>query len=67
MAMAIDRAADAADERGVRRLHVVYGKNTLAIGRRTASAPSMQQCPKPLRIALCRQRYHDVRAPYPCL
>ena len=61
MARAIDRAADAADEHGVRRLPVVYGKNTLAIGRRTASAPSMQQCPKPLRIELCRQRYHDVR------
>ena len=59
-ARAIDDAADAADERGVRKLVVIYGKNSMGLGRRTASSPSMQHCPKALRTALCCARYHDV-------
>ena len=59
-ARAIDGAADAANEHGVRRLVVIYGKNSLDLGRRTASSPSMQHCPSALRLALCCARYHDV-------
>jgi len=57
---AYDREAGLPDERGVRAHHVVYGKNSYGLGRRTASAPSMQHCQKELRRALCRERYHDV-------
>eukprot|EP00964_Phaeocystis_antarctica_P138486 scaffold103155_cov66-Phaeocystis_antarctica.AAC.2 len=59
-AKAIDREAEPPDEQGVRVLHVIYGKNSLNLGRRTASAPSMQQCQRELRRALCGERYHDV-------
>ena len=41
-------------------LDVVYGKNSLDLGRRTASAPSMQSCPSALRRKLCRALYHDI-------
>ena len=57
-AKAIDRETEPPDERGVRKLDVIYGKNSLGLGRRTASAPSMQHCPKELRRELCRERYH---------
>jgi hypothetical protein len=60
-AKAIDREAGLADEAtGLRSLHVVYGKNSLDLGRRTASAPSMQNCPSALRGELCRGLYHDI-------
>ena len=59
-AKAINREAEPPDERGVRKLQVIYGKNSLGLGRRTASAPSMQHCQKELRRALCGERYHDV-------
>ena len=42
-AKAIDRETEPPDERGVRKLDVIYGKNSLGLGRRTASAPSMQR------------------------
>ena len=59
-AKAIDREAGLADEAtGLRVLHVVYGKNSLDLGRRTASAPSMQSCPSALRRELCRALYHE--------
>ena len=60
-AKAIDRETEPPDERGVRKLDVIYGKNSLGLGRRTASAPSMQHCPKELRRELCRERYHTRR------
>ena len=60
MAKAIDHAAEEPVARGARKLFVVYGKNSLGLGRRTASYPSMQQCSKELRRALCCARYHDV-------
>ena len=41
-------------------MHVTYGKNSLDLGRRTASAPSMQTCPSSLRHALCCAVYHDI-------
>ena len=59
-AKAINLEAEPPDERGVRKLHVIYGKNSLGLGRRTASAPSMQHCQKELRRALCGERYHYV-------
>ena len=57
-AKAIDREADEAS--GLRKLHVAYGKNSLDLGRRTATAPSMQSCPSALRHALCCALYHDI-------
>ena len=45
---------------GLRELHVVYGKNSLDLGRRTATAPSMQHCPSKLRRVLCCGLYHDI-------
>lgn len=60
-AKAIDREAEPVNEAtGLRELHVVYGKNSLDLGRRTATAPSMQHCPKELRKALCCELYHDI-------
>ena len=60
VAKAIDREAEPADEAGLRVLRVVYGKNSLDLGRRTASAPSMQNCPSALRRELCQALYHDI-------
>ena len=61
VAKAIDREAEPVNEAtGLRELHVAYGKNSLDLGRRTASAPSMQNCPSTLRRALCRTLYHDI-------
>eukprot|EP00966_Prymnesium_polylepis_P336982 7391841-Prymnesium_polylepis.1 len=48
---ALDEAAQPADADGVRLNFVSYGKN-MTIGRRTASYPSMQQCPSSLRPLL---------------
>jgi len=60
-AKAIDREVLPVNEAtGLRELHVVYGKNSLDLGRRTATAPSMQHCPKELRKALCCELYHDI-------
>ena len=60
-AKAIDREAEPVNEAtGLRELHVVYGKNSLNLGRRTATAPSMQHCPSALRHALCCELYHDI-------
>ena len=59
-AKAIDREALPVDATGLRELHVVYGKNSLNLGRRTATAPSMQHCPSTLRHALCCTLYHDI-------
>ena len=60
-AKAIDREAEPVNEAtGLRELHVVYGKNSLDLGRRTATAPSMQHCPSALRHALCCALYHDI-------
>lgn len=56
---AIDREAEPADEHGVRRLHVIYGKRS-GLGRRTASYPSMQACSSSLRPLLLKLIYHDV-------
>ena len=53
-------SAAAVFERGVRALVVSYGKKSLGLGRRTATAPSMQNCPSALRRALCRALYRDV-------
>ena len=60
-AKAIDREAEPVNEAtGLRELHVVYGKNSLDLGRRTATAPSMQHCPSALRHSLCCELYHDI-------
>ena len=48
---AMHAAAQPADKDGVRLNIVSYGKS-MAIGRRTASYPSMQQCPSSLRPLL---------------
>lgn len=48
---ALDGAAQPANGDGVRLNYVSYGKN-MGFGRRTASYPSMQQCPSSLRPSL---------------
>ena len=61
MAKRINSEAEPVDKAtGLRKLHVVYGKNSLGLGRRTATAPSMQHCLSKLRHALCCGLYHDI-------
>ena len=58
---AADVAASEPGDDGMRSLTVTYGKSfSRAIGRRTASHPSMQHCPSGLRPLLIRHLYHDV-------
>ena len=55
----IDETAEKDVVDGNRRLYVIYGKRA-GLGRRTASYPSMQACPKSLRRILLRTFYHDI-------
>ena len=56
-----DAEATPVNDRGVRELTVSYAKSaTRAIGRRTASTPSMQLCPSGLRPRIVGRYYHDI-------
>ena len=58
---AADVAASKPCDDGMRSLTVTYSKSfSRAIGRRTASHPSLQHCPSGLRPLLVMYLYHDI-------